>query len=150
MSTKRTMLICTILILGALMVACSCPGAATLGDTAWELESLYGDPVLPGTAITLEFSDGQVSGTAGCNHYGAGYRAGADSLSVSDVFATEMWCEDPEGVMDQEQAYLTALSGAASYRVDGDRLEIRDETGAQILVFVVPGTGAGSVTTPTA
>jgi heat shock protein HslJ len=137
------------LIAVAALAACSCTGANRLRDTSWELESLAGKDALPATTITLEFSDDQVSGTAGCNHYGGGYRAGADSLRVSDIFATEMWCEGPEGVMEQEQAYLAALSGAASYRIDGGRLEMLDGTGAQVLVFVAQDAGAASAATPT-
>jgi hypothetical protein len=46
---------------------------------------------------------------------------------------------EPKGVMDQEQAYLAALRAAARYRVDGDRLEVYDSDGAQVLVFVAAG-----------
>ena len=42
---------------------------------------------------------------------------------------------EPEGVMDQEKAFLAALAAVASYRVDADRLELQDETGMQLLVF---------------
>ena len=138
------------LIAVAALAACRCSGATGLRDTSWELESLEGKDALPGTTITLEFSDDQVSGATGCNHYGGGYRARADSLRISDIFATEMWCEGPEGVMEQEQAYLAALSSAASYRIDDNTLEMLDETGARVLVFVVQGTGAALVATPTA
>jgi heat shock protein HslJ len=59
-----------------------------------------------------------------------------DSLRLSDLFWTEMACMDPEGIMDQEQAYFQALDAVATYRMDGDRLEVFDEAGAQILAFV--------------
>jgi heat shock protein HslJ len=131
------------------LAACSCVGATALGDTAWQLESLAGNDVLPDTTITLEFSDNEVSGSAGCNHYGGRYRAGKDSLKVSDLFWTEIGCLEPEGVMEQERAYLTALSGAAGYLIDDGRLEIVDETGTQTLVFVAPGSEAAAVKTPT-
>jgi len=124
------------------LAACSCSGTTALENTSWELESLNGNAVLPGTAITLEFSGDQISGSAGCNHYGGSYRAGADSLSVSDLFWTEMGCLEPEGVLEQEQAYLTALSAAAKYQISDGKLDILDETGAQVLVFVAPGSKA--------
>jgi hypothetical protein len=54
---------------------------------------------------------------------------------VSDLYATEMGCPEPEGIMEQEQAYFEALNAAAQYRVEGDRLELYDESGAQILDF---------------
>jgi heat shock protein HslJ len=133
----------------AVLAACSCSGATTLKDTSWELESLAGNDVLPGTKITLEFSDDQISGSAGCNHYGGGYQAGKDSLSISDVFATEMWCVEPEGVMEQERAYSAALSGAAAYQIEGGRLQILDETGTQTLVLVASNPNAAPTATPT-
>lgn len=70
----------------AVLAGCSCSGAAVLENTAWELESLAGNDVLPGTTITLEFSGDQVSGSAGCNQYGGSYRVGESSLNVSDLF----------------------------------------------------------------
>ena len=45
---------------------------------------------------------------------------------------------DPEGVMDQEQAFLVALASAASYRLAGARLELLDATGSVILAFEPP------------
>jgi heat shock protein HslJ len=123
------------LITITVLAACSCSGATAQENIAWELESLSGNAVLPGTTITLEFSDDQISGSAGCNHYGGSYRAGEDSLTVSDLFWTEMGCLEPEGILDQENAYLNALDTVASYRVDAGRLEVYDEIGTQVLVF---------------
>ena len=120
----------------AVLAACGGSSATAPRDTAWELESLAGNDVLSGTTIMLEFSDAQVSGSAGCNHYGGSYRAGRNSLSVDDVFATEMGCLEPEGILAQETAYLTALRTAATYQITADRLEIYDDAGTQILVFV--------------
>jgi heat shock protein HslJ len=130
------------LITIAVLAACTCSGATALENTAWELESLSGNAVLPGTTITLEFSDDQISGSAGCNHYGGSYRAGENILHVSDLFWTEMGCLEPEGIMEQEQAYLAALNAAAKYQIGDGKLEIRDEAGAQVLVFVAPGSKA--------
>jgi heat shock protein HslJ len=124
----------TLLILA--LAACGASGATALRDTAWELESLTGSDVLPGTTITLKFADDQVSGSAGCNQYGGSYQAGENSLSVGDVFSTEMGCLEPEGILEQEGVYLTALSVAVTYQITADRLEIFDEAGAQVLVFV--------------
>jgi heat shock protein HslJ len=126
--------IITLLILA--LAACGSSGARAIRDTAWELESLVGKDVLPGTTITLKFADDQVSGSAGCNQYGGSYKARQDSLSVGDVFSTEMGCPEPEGILEQEGVYLTALRAAATYQITADRLEIFDEAGAQILVFV--------------
>jgi heat shock protein HslJ len=124
----------TLLILA--LAACGGSGASALRDTAWRLESLTGNEVFAGTTITLEFSDDQVSGSAGCNHYGGSYQAGGKSLSVRDVFATEMGCLEPEGILEQERVYLAALRAAATYQISADRLEIFDAAGTQVLLFV--------------
>jgi heat shock protein HslJ len=39
-----------------------------------------------------------------------------------------MACE--QAVMDQEQQYLAALQSAATYRIDGSKLELRTADGA--------------------
>ena len=136
MNTKSA--ITTIIaVLAVVLVACGGSDANALRNTAWELESLAGNAVLPGTTITIEFSDDQVSGSAGCNHYEGNYQAEENRLSVSNVFSTEMGCLEPTGILEQETAYLTALSAAATYQITADRLEMFDETGDQVLVFVV-------------
>ena len=133
---KKDAIITIITVLAVVLVACGGSDANALRNTAWELESLAENAVLPGTTITLEFSDGQISGSAGCNQYGGSYQTEEDNLSVGDIFATEMGCIEPEGILEQETAYLTALGTAATYRITADRLEIYDDAGARILVFV--------------
>ncbi len=140
--TTRHLLITLVAIV--VLAACGGSGSTALRDTAWELESLTGNDVLPGTTITLKFSDDQVVGSAGCNQYGGSYRAGENSLNVDDVFSTEMGCLEPEGILEQEGAYLAALGAAATYQLAADRLEIFDEAGARILVFVTPTGGSTS------
>ena len=136
MNTKSA--ITTIIaVLAVVLVACGGSDANALRNTAWELESLAGNAVLSGTTITIEFSDDQVSGSAGCNQYWGNYQAEENRLSVSDVFSTEMGCLEPTGILEQETAYLTALSVATSYQITADRLEMFDESGDQVLVFVV-------------
>jgi len=120
------------------LAACAGSGTNTLRNTAWELAFLEGSELLPGTAIAIEFTADQVSGSAGCNHYEESYKVSGDSLTISGVFATEMGCLEPAGILGQETAYLTALRGAARYQLGGDRLKILDETGAIVLTFAAP------------
>jgi len=133
---RPLMTLAVIAVLIIVLAACDGSGVNALRDTAWELESLTGDDVLPGTTITLKFSGDQVSGSAGCNQYGGSYQAGENSLSIGDVFSTEMGCLEPAGILEQETAYLTALRTAATYQITADRLEIFDKAGAQVLVCV--------------
>ena len=71
--------------------------------------------VLPGTQITAAFGDTQVSGSAGCNDYTAPLTPVDDYFTVGPIAATAKVCSEPAGIMDQEQAYLTALEGTDGY-----------------------------------
>ena len=120
--------------------------ADPLEGTTWVLLTLRGERLLEGTRIILEFSGGFIRGFAGCNEYGravigddvagAKYKAGEDgSLTVPRLSITALDCPTPEGVVDQEKAYLGALRSAAAYRLVDDRLEIQDAAGETILVY---------------
>ena len=146
MYLRRTILVGATLALIALLAACATANrdqppaqSAALLDTKWVLISLNGSALIEGTEITLSFKEASLDGSAGCNTYGGSYAASEDSLHLSGVYWTEMGCPEPKGIMDQERAYFDALNAAARYRVDGDRLEVYDEAGAQILVFVAAG-----------
>jgi heat shock protein HslJ len=111
------------------------PQADDLAGSEWHLVSLDSASLIPGTRINLSFSDGQAGGNSGCNSYGGAYTAGGGSISVSEIAMTEMACLEPQGVMDQEQAYLAALAAAARYRLSDDRLEMDDAAGNTRLIF---------------
>ncbi|MDH4138582.1 MAG: META domain-containing protein, partial [Anaerolineae bacterium] len=112
-----------------------------LEDTEWVLTSLNGSSLLEGTNITLNFTDGFLEGFAGCNAYGGGRDSGkytaADEgiLTIAEIAITSQDCHTPEGVMQQETAYVEALRNAVAYQVADDRLEIKNAAGETILVF---------------
>jgi len=142
MDIRRTALVGATILIAALLAACAAaepdqsPAAgAALPGTGWVLTSLNGDTLIEGTQITLSFGEGSLEGSGGCNTYRGSYTASEDSLHVSDLYWTEMACLEPEGILDQELAYLNALNTVASYQADAGRLELYDEDGIQILVF---------------
>jgi heat shock protein HslJ len=102
------------------------------------LVALEGEPPLPGRAPSAEFSADQISGSTGCNHYFGTYAVSGSDITISDVARTEMYCADPEGVMDQEEAFVAALTSAVSYRLSEARLEFLDATGSLILALEPP------------
>jgi len=123
------------------LFACSTgTGEAILEDTTWVLES-YGEPgnlkaVIADTEIAAEFVSAEktVKGSAGCNSYFGSYELKGGQLSIpGPIGATEMYCMEPEGVMDQEREYLTLLMVVDSYEIDGDELTIN--CGDQVLIF---------------
>lgn len=111
-----------------------------LDGTEWVLASLNGDNLVEGSNITLAFAEERVGGFAGCNSYGSQYTTMAEgSLTISLIEITLQLCQAPEGVMEQEAAYIEALQSAAAYRVMDDRLEIEDAAGRTIPVFARKG-----------
>ena len=96
--------------------------AADLDGSRWNLVSLNGQPLLAGSAITAEFSDGKVGGSAGVNNYFASFTLESGVLAIGPAGATRMM--GPEEVMSQEMAYLSALGSASSAQFDGANLLI--------------------------
>jgi len=94
--------------------------------------------VIIGTEITARFGeDGRVTGTAGCNEYSASYELDGESIEIGPAAATRRFCGEPEGAMEQEGRYLEALQSAASFRMAGDKLELRTAAGA-LAVTLMP------------
>ena len=139
---SKVMIVGIFTALSLILVACAPPALENLvdpADTTWVLES-YGEQgnlqaVLEGSEITAIFNsdDGQVQGSAGCNTYFANYHITNNMLSIYEIAYTEMYCLEPEGVMDQEEQYLEALQAAESYHIEDGKLRIT--SGAQLLVF---------------
>jgi heat shock protein HslJ len=83
-----------------------------------------------GSTVTMAFAaDGKVSGSAGCNQYTARYESEGSKFRFNAPAATRKMCPDA-GVMEQEQAFLKALEAVRTLRVEGSRLEFRDDQGA--------------------
>jgi heat shock protein HslJ len=105
-----------------------------LDGSAWVLSELPGMALVPQSASTLQFAAGRASGSAGCNRYTASYESGRDTLKFGTAAATRMMCATA-GVMEQEQAFLSALGMVATFRMEGDRLELRSADGALAASF---------------
>ena len=118
------------------------PGAGEdpLAGTGWILDTLNGDPVLAEAAVTLNFgADGTLSGSDGCNQYNTTYTISGSRLTVSEPIATtRMACPDP--IMQQGSAYLEALSNAATYETQGDKLTLAGADGAALATFSAQST----------
>lgn len=119
----------------------SSPGTSDLeSGQLWSLKTYVNASgeqvsVLAGSEITLKLEAGNLGGNAGCNNYFGSYTISGDQVTVSGVGSTMMFCSEPEGVMDQETAYLAALGKAAGFQVSADQLTITDSAGDPILVF---------------
>ena len=107
-----------------------------LNDSKWVLQSLHGYPVVYGTTITMEFSEGYVRGSSGCNRYsGRGYQVSEDGILTFPHFGTTIALCFPEDVMKQEEEYIKTLDSVTGYRPTERRLELQNKAGNTILVF---------------
>ncbi len=133
-----------VFLAGALTLTACGRGAviAASPEGEWTLQTLNGAPLLAASAINATFEDGKITGYSGCNSYGGAYTVKGDGLQLGEIAITEMACLE-DGVMEQEQAYMAALSNVAKFRLDNDRLELLDASGATLLVYarVEPFTG---------
>ena len=122
----------------ALLAACSSPTPAAPGTapaldgTSWTVTHVKGKPTIPASPPTMTFAADRVSGTTGCNSYGAGYTATSSGLGLSQAALTAMACTDA-AVMAQEQAFSTALGTITGVRTAGAGLELLD-VGQQVVL----------------
>ncbi|MEA3277547.1 MAG: META domain-containing protein [Pseudomonadota bacterium] len=85
---------------------------------------------LSGTEIRLELGDdGNLGGHSGCNRYFGPYRLERSGLEIGPIAASRMACLRPEGLMEQESAYLRALATVTGYQVEGSELRLLNADG---------------------
>ena len=117
------------LITFSLMVAsCSVFGAPQVDEldgTKWDLLFIRKSAPISNRNITIQFEDGQVRGSSGCNTYFGEYQLKGSDISFGQLASTEMACMDPGGIMEQEQDYLAFLSEVVSYDVESDQLILK-------------------------
>jgi len=92
--------------------------------------------VVIGTQITAQFNAGQLSGSGGCNSYSASYSTSGNAIQIGPAASTRVFCGSPEGVMEQEAAYLAALPTAQVYRIEGNRLFLETSGGARVASYM--------------
>ena len=108
----------------------------------WRLQS-YSSPQtglmtpLAGTEINARFeANGDLSGSAGCNTYSGGFTAYDEVLRTSKLSLTQSLCDSPQGIMEQESRYISLLSQAARFSVSAGQLNVFDNKGNRILVYL--------------
>lgn len=122
--------------------------ALTVGDDLegenWIAEELVIDGAatrpLPGTELTAFFDDGELSGVAGCNSFFGGYEIDANSIVIGPIGSTMAFCSEPNGIMEQEVAYLTLLDQVDGFARDGDSLTLSN-SGNALVRYVIGGSG---------
>jgi heat shock protein HslJ len=132
-----TFVLLTLAVTLLAVAGCGGSGAdvATLDGTAWSLSGWTLSSLDPADfTITAQFADGKISGKSAVNNYSGPYTEGpGDAFSVGQLVSSMM--AGPEPDMRAEQAYLTLLAQAASYKVDGGKLTLFDANGNESLTF---------------
>jgi heat shock protein HslJ len=115
--------------------------ATVLGQGEWTMQSMTrnGNPTPPlaGTRVSISFKGDRFFGSSGCNSYEGTYRAKkGGQFSIGELGGTEMACDEPAGVMQQEISYLDALSRVRAFSVKQNQLILSDGTAQNRVVFV--------------
>lgn len=110
------------------------PSTASLLGTYWKLIWLPDTPVsvVPQQRephLVMEAGTGRVHGAGGCNRLTGEYELDGDSLRFGPVAATMMACVDG---METESAFLRALETVTKWRVEGQELELSDDSGRTV------------------
>jgi|GEM_PF-1779208 len=121
------------LLLIAAMYACQSKNAPApdpypaggLEGKVWQLTLFAVGPepreVQAGTTVTIKFEGGKIEGHGGCNGYGATYASNVQQLSINNITATEMYCDNAS---EQESRFFEQLRFAQRYSVRGAIMEI--------------------------
>jgi len=101
----------------------------------WKLVS-YGSaskqtPAVPDVDTSLEFKDGQLSGSVGCNSFGGDYKVYGDTITFGSIAATEMFCE---AVAEQEAGTFAVLQDKTTFVLDGNTLTFTSANGNSIVL----------------
>lgn len=126
-----------IVLILAFCAPASAGADAPLRNTYWKLTHIGGAPARSAARqreahLIFAAQEQRVSGSGGCNRITGGFELAGDRLHLGRIVATRMACA--EG-MEQEQRFLKSLADVEHYRIDGDRLELLDESGVVVARF---------------
>lgn len=120
--------------------ACGGSDGATgnpLEGSRWEMTSVRDGSTLvaanPVSMTTLQFTDSEAFGSAGCNRYQFPYSVKSDSLSFGHPAQTGAACD--QGHLGQSDAYFHAMEATERFVLSADSLELTDAAGATQVVF---------------
>jgi putative lipoprotein len=110
---------------------------ATLENTYWKLTHLGATAVAvvahqPEPHFMLHQDVKRVSGSGGCNRLTGTYELEGHRLAFSGLAGTMMAC--PSG-MDDERSFHEALLRTATWRLEGEQLELFDASGVRLARF---------------
>jgi heat shock protein HslJ len=102
--------------------------------------------LLPDYAVTMNIKDGQLGGRAACNSYGGSLTVTDTDFRSSEVFQTEMGCEEP--AMSLEFADLSALTRLGFRSMSRDGSPAQPDVAPSLANSLRPAAPSRSPTSP--
>lgn len=98
-----------------------------LDGTSWVLRGYETGDIFEAVAdnseITLDFINGEIAGSAGCNRYFSTYTQTDNQLTLGAIGSTRMACQD--AVVQQEIRFFEGLASVSMVIMDGTSLKIQ-------------------------
>ncbi len=93
--------------------------------------------VVQGTDVTISFDEDGLSGSSGCNSYTsqATTEDGVIMINAESLSHTEEFCQEPDGLMEQEQSFLDLLPRVRRYGTYGEGLFLQTTDWDTFLLF---------------
>lgn len=110
-----------------------------LDGTSWTLAGiLVGGDAMTTTEydqdITINFTNGEVNGSGGCNSYFSSYTTNGETLTIDLIGSTMMACDEDR--MNRETEFLTALGNIGRFAIADNQLTLFHKDGDYaVLVF---------------
>ena len=105
---------------GETYTGCGGETAALLTGGIWRVVRLGGSPLPAGIEQTLDFDrEGRLTGSGGCNRYGATYRIRGPELVIGPMRSTRRACVGA-GANELENRFFSLLGAAGHFMIAGD------------------------------
>lgn len=102
-----------------------------------------GPALVPGSVVRLDFRDGSLGASAGCNSMGGDLSADGDRLVVGVLSMTEMACDPP--LMEQDEWLAQFLSSRPTAQLDGATLTLTSDGTRLVLTEEQPSPMASTL-----
>ena len=118
-------IVTAVIVIGCSPAAAPSPSPASLDGHTYLSTDLHGGVLVPGTTIRLNFADGNLNAHGGCNMMGGTYSIDGNRLTTTQLFMTEMGCDEPRQVQDE---WLARFLGDVTLTLEGETLTLTDGT----------------------
>ena len=118
----------------SILIGCQSQNKLILNNQ-WKLIELNGKSLTnENVNVTLTFnaSNHQVNGNGGCNSYFGSYKLDGNSIEISNIGSTKMFCVETAGI---ENEFFNTLKDKSDIQVTDNRL-IFSKGGKTVLIFL--------------